>query len=112
MIGLNNNPCFALSRFVGRAFITFEYQHYRDFFIREFDKDSGFLTFNKTKKTKISLAPKPNDVFWYNMKVTDSYRIKQTIYSYFIMLLSLLFLLGGLIALSIWKAEMAEKLAK
>ena len=54
------------------------------------------------------MAPKPNDIFWYNMKVADSYRFKQTVYSYFIMLLSLLFLLGGLVALSIWKSEVAE----
>ena len=58
------------------------------------------------------MAPKPNDIFWYNMKISDSYRLKQTIYSYFIMLLSLLFLLGGLVALSLWKSEVAEKLDK
>lgn len=58
------------------------------------------------------MAPKPNDVFWYNMKVSESYRFKQIFYSYFIMLLSLLFLLGGLVGLSIWKGKMAKKLSE
>ena len=49
------------------------------------------------------MGPKPNDVFWYNMKVDDGYRWKRTFYSYLIMVMSLVFLLGGLIALSLWK---------
>ena len=111
LIGGNNNACFSLSRFVGRAFVTFEYQHYRDYCLREYSKDSSFLTFNKDKHCMLTVAPKPNDVFWYNMKVSESYRSAQTFYSYFIMLLSLLFLLGGLVGLSIWKTKMAKKMS-
>ena len=34
LIGSDSHTCFTLSRFVGRAFVTFEYQHYRDYFLR------------------------------------------------------------------------------
>jgi hypothetical protein len=103
VIGKEEDPCLSLARFVGRAFVTFEYQHYRDYFLRECDKNSAFLTFNRDRNAKVSLAPKPNDIFWYNMKEDEDFRLKQTIYSYVIMLLALIFLLGGLIALNIWR---------
>ena len=70
------------------------------------------MTFNNDKYATIKMAPKPNDVFWYNMKVSDVYRKKQTFYSYIIMVLTLLFLLGGLIALNIWKTSVASSLPK
>ena len=44
------------------------------------------------------------------MKVTENYRFRQTFYSYFIMALSLISLLGGLIVLSIWKEYVAKNL--
>ena len=64
------NAASALSKFVGKAFITFEYQHYRAFILRQSDKNHKFITLNN-KPLKITQAPKPNDVFWQNMKLSD-----------------------------------------
>jgi hypothetical protein len=107
LIGKDSHPSFTLSHFVGRAFVTFEYQHYRDYFLREFERNSSFLLFNSDKEAKISRAPKPNDVFWPHMRISDSYRLKQMFYSYFIMFVSLILSLGAFIGLKIWRERLA-----
>lgn len=36
---MDRSACFNLSHFTGKAFISFQYQHYRDYFLRQYEKD-------------------------------------------------------------------------
>jgi hypothetical protein len=39
----DSSMSFNLTHFVGKAFVSFEYQHYRDYFLREYERNNGFL---------------------------------------------------------------------
>jgi len=41
---LDNSLSFNLTHFVGKALVSFEYQHFRDYILREHDRDNNFLT--------------------------------------------------------------------
>jgi hypothetical protein len=83
------SPSFNLSHFTGKAIVSFQYQHYRDYFLRQYEKDKEFLKINK-KPISIFNASKPSDVYWYNMKVTDSERTKNIFYSSVVLLMELI----------------------
>ena len=44
---------FKLTHFTGKAFVTFEYEHYRDYFIKKYEEDNNFLKISD-KPIKIS----------------------------------------------------------
>jgi hypothetical protein len=68
---LEISPAFNLSKFTGKAFVSFQYSHYRDYFIQETLKDPNFLKISD-KPLRVSRTNQPEDIFWYNMKVTDA----------------------------------------
>jgi hypothetical protein len=43
---MDNSPGFNLSHFIGKAFVTFQYQHYKEFYLREVEKDPDFFLIN------------------------------------------------------------------
>ena len=43
---LDNSPEFNVSHFLGKAFVSFEYQHYREYFLRQYEKDNNFFKIN------------------------------------------------------------------
>lgn len=94
-IAIDESPAFQLSRFTRKAFVSLEYQHYRDYMLREYEKDKQFLLI-EGQPIKISHATNPEDVFWFNMRVTRSKRIKSILWSYFILLMVLGFSFIGL----------------
>jgi hypothetical protein len=67
---LDNTPAFNLSHFLGKAFITFHYQHYREYFLREAEKDPDFFKV-LTRPIRIERPVQPKDVYWTNLKVTN-----------------------------------------
>ena len=60
---------FNLSHFVGKAFVSFQYQHYRDYFL-EYFKDASQLKIADAP-LKVGSAVNPSDVYWFNMKVAS-----------------------------------------
>lgn len=50
----------------------------------------------------MSLANKPNDVFWYNMKITDEERSKNIRYSWAVLVMLLIISLASLIGIQLW----------
>lgn len=94
---LDNSPAFNLSHFLGKAFITFNYQHYRQYFLREAAKNKDFFKLNDTS-IKISRPSQPQDVFWTNLNVDSEERastIKQSFVVLMIILLMSLVVLVG-----------------
>ena len=51
------------------------------------------------RRVKISPSSKPNDIYWYNMKISDRERKKTIIYSYIVLFMTLVVALGGLLGL-------------
>ena len=71
----NINSSFQLTHFTGKAFVSFQYQHFRDYFFKSYSQDKNFFKISG-KPIKISFPNKPNDVYWFNMKISDSQRLK------------------------------------
>lgn len=80
---------FNLTHFAGKAFVSFEHQHYRDYILREAYRDQNFLLIRKDYPMKVELAATPNDIIWYNMSVESSTRRKNIVTSYLILLMVL-----------------------
>ena len=57
------------------------------------------------KSLRISLANKPEDIYWYNMKVTDSERSKNIFYSYAILFMLLVLSFASLIGVQYWQSH-------
>lgn len=94
---LDNSPAFNLSHFLGKAFVTFNYQHYRQYFLREAAKDEDFFQLHN-KSIQISRSSQPQDVFWTNLSVNNEERastVKQSFVVLMIMLLMSLVVLVG-----------------
>lgn len=104
---LNTSPAFTLSKFTGKAFICFQFQHYRDYFIKEYEKNPKFLEICG-QPLRISRTNMPSDIFWYNMKISDSQRSKNIFYSYAILFMLLLISLAALIGLSFWSVTLNQ----
>lgn len=95
---IDQSASFTLSHFTGKAFISFQYQHYRDYFIREAKYDEQFLRINK-QNCRVRHSSKPSDIYWLNMKVNDSNRQKYIIYSYLVLSMTLVVTFGGLLGI-------------
>jgi hypothetical protein len=65
----DSSMAFNLTHFVGRAFISFEYQHFRDYFLRETFRDKNFLRIRPDYPIEIEQASTPLDILWFNMSV-------------------------------------------
>jgi hypothetical protein len=59
---------FSLSHFVGKAFVSFQYEHYKEYIM-------GFKGTDKLKiagrPLKLGTAANPSDVYWFNMKISS-----------------------------------------
>jgi hypothetical protein len=67
---MDKSPTFNISHFIGKAFITFRYQHYREYFLREAQQDPNFFKLIE-RPIHIEKAGKPSDILWKNLKVSD-----------------------------------------
>jgi hypothetical protein len=98
---VSNENAFVLAKFTGKAFISFQYQHYRDYFANEYIKDPTFFEICG-QPIKISKTVQPTDVFWYNLKVSDAQRAKDIFYSYVILFMMLILSFAALMGLQFW----------
>ena len=101
-LALDFTPSFSLSHFTGKAIVSFQYKHYRDYFLRQYEYDPDFLQMNG-KSLRISLTNKPEDIYWYNMKVSDAERRRYYFYSYAILFMLLVLSFASLIGLQYWQ---------
>jgi hypothetical protein len=53
------------------------------------------------------MANKPNDVHWYNMKITDQERAKATFYAWAVLVMLLTLSLASLIGIELWHRKEA-----
>jgi hypothetical protein len=101
---------FNLTHFVGRAFISFEYQHFRDYFLREYYRDKqNFLRIRPDFPIEVELASTPSDILWYNMSVEQSTRRKYVFIAYLILMMVLAFAFGGTLLMTKLKYDVNEK---
>ena len=85
---IEHDVVFKSTHFVGSAFISFKYQHYRNYLLELYNSDKQAIKM-KSHHLKIEEAPFPTDVHWKNIKVTDSERRKRVLISYGILLMIL-----------------------
>jgi hypothetical protein len=87
----NRTPIFNLTNFAGKAFISFEYKHYREFIVRKYENGWDEFKYPGTDtKMKISRAPHPTDINWANMEVTREDRKNRIMTSFIIMFMGLI----------------------
>lgn len=99
---LDETPSFSLSHFTGKAFVSFQYQHFRDYCVREAERNPEWLQICGSN-IKISKTSQPGDVYWYNMKISDSERRKNVFYSYAILFMMLILSFAALMGLQFWE---------
>ena len=86
-----------MSRFVGKAFVSLKYQHYKQYLLYRYERDNQFLKTNgNSANLKVSKATKPNDINWNNMRVSDQYRATQLRTSYLLVAIAL-FISGAIL---------------
>ena len=66
----DDSPTFNITHFVGKAFVSFEYQHYREYIMQKYEERKKFM-YGDTELV-LSRASHPTDIEWLNMDVTDS----------------------------------------
>ena len=104
---LNTSPSFTLSKFTGKAFVCFQFQHYRDYLVKEYQKNPKFLEVCGSP-LKITKTNQPSDIFWYNMKISDSQRSKNVFYSYCILFMLLVISFALLMGLQFWEIAQSK----
>lgn len=67
----NYSSEFVIGRFLGKAFVSFEYQHFAHALIESIHETEKFSTF---KEIEIMNAPFPQDVHWGNLNIEESER--------------------------------------
>lgn len=95
--GTDNSFLFNLTHFIGYAFVSFQYQHYKTFFLEEYDRNSSNFIYNG-QQLKIANAAHPNDILWSHFKTTSQEKGRRKINTLllltFVLLVSFLILLG------------------
>jgi hypothetical protein len=87
----NNVDHIKISRFVGRAFVSLRFQHFKQYLLEKYNDDKHFLRSNgNTVSMKLSPAKKPFDIYWNNMRISEDFRAKQLRNSYLVVTISLL----------------------
>lgn len=103
----DSSLAFNLTHFVGRGFISFEYQHLRDYLLREYERDREFLRVGEDS-LKVALAAGPSDIFWYNMKVEGRTRLKYMVISYLVLIMVLTFAFAAVLAIDQLKTALTR----
>lgn len=99
---IDRSVSFNMTHFVGKAFVSLEYKHYRDFILHEVNNHSDFLVL-EGRSLRISKACCPNDIFWANLSIDRWTRLKSVIFSYLILLMLLTFAFAAVLLIQIIK---------
>jgi hypothetical protein len=93
---------FKLTHFTGRAFISFQFEHYKEYIVRKYEDDHSAFKISG-QPIKISEASRPKDIYWYNMKVTDANRKSYMCYSWAVLFMLLVLCFAVLLGTEFWK---------
>ena len=66
----DNSATFNITHFVGKGFVSFEYQHFREYIMQKYEDGSRQFKYGN-QVLVLSRASHPTDVNWFNMKVSD-----------------------------------------
>jgi hypothetical protein len=75
---------------VGKAFVSFEYQHFREYIMQKYEDGSKKFMYGNNELV-LSRATHPTDICWVNMRIDDFDRLKKIISSYLIISMVLIF---------------------
>jgi hypothetical protein len=100
----SSSHAFNIATFTGKAFVSFEYQHYRDYLVRQYEDDTEFFKIGK-RNIAVYKADQPDEIYWENMKVPSSLKKRNGLYSIVILFIVLLFILALLVGLKRITAE-------
>jgi hypothetical protein len=87
-----------LTHFTGKALVSFQFEHYKEYLIRKYEQDDKFLKVSG-KPVKIEDVPNPEDIYWFNMKVTNFKRLRYELFSWGVLLLILMLTFALLIGI-------------
>jgi len=90
-----------LTHFTGRAFVSFEYEHYKNYFLRRYQENENFLKISG-KSIKIDYSNEPEDVSWENMIISDVERNKKVVYSWVVVTMLLILSFAAFFGLQVW----------
>lgn len=93
----DNSVLFNITNFVGKAFISFQYQHYREYILEEADRDLNFLVFNGSR-LRVSRVANPRDIYWKNLRHSETKQKKKLIATLYVLAIVSLVCLGLLCA--------------
>lgn len=96
----DNSFLFNLTHFVGHAFVSFQYQHYRNFFLEEYEKDPKKFVYNGAV-LKFAPAAGPGEINWKNLRLSLQEKERLQLNSYFLIILILIVEFGVLFALGL-----------
>lgn len=72
----DNSVLFNMTNLLGYAFISFQYQHYKQYILSEASKKKSFLFFNGVP-LKVESANEAADINWHNFRHSESKRKKR-----------------------------------
>lgn len=94
---LERNLNWTLTRFLGVAFVSFEFEHYRNYLVELYQNNPSEFKINN-KLLILGYAPKPESIEWFDLQIEDADKVKSFLISYlgifFILLTSFLLVLG------------------
>ena len=61
---------FSVTHFVGHAFVSFQYEHYKSIIRKIYENNPKALNYNGNY-LKIEYASHPTDIYWENIRVSD-----------------------------------------
>ena len=83
------DPVMGASQFVGSAFVSFKYQHYRDIILRKYhDNKKEFKM--KGRQLKLRRASHPSEIIWENLGVDSGHRRWKIAVSFLILMVFLI----------------------
>jgi hypothetical protein len=101
---------FKTTHFVGSAFVSFKYQHYRDYIVQTFSDSPKYFQL-KGKPLLISSATSPTEIIWDNMRISRDVRKTRELISNIILLIILIFSFGLLLGTDFLKQAL-ERITK
>lgn len=96
------NPELTLSHFLKTAFVSFEYEEYKDYFIKQHQSDLKLLYDDQTC-LYIKEAPAVEDINWFNLQISDVQRAKSIFKSCLALLLLICTSLGLIWLVQHWR---------
>lgn len=104
----NQSLSFKATHFIGCAFISFKYQHFRDYVVRKYEANPAAFKL-KGVQLRVTEATLPSDVNWENLIIPRDIRFQRKLIANAILIVILIFAFGILLATDFLK-QFLEKI--